>query len=101
MATPTNANGIAKLLGHAVWYIELIPDFSRIAVPITQLRKKNIRFVWTDACQKAFEKLRSKLSTYSVLRPPDWEKSFHVFCDVRNLAVGSALFQSTGKKEND
>ena len=35
LATPTNAKGIAKLLGHVGWYRELIPDFARIAVPIT------------------------------------------------------------------
>ena len=40
LATPTNAKGIAKLLGHVGWYQELIPDFAKITVPITQLLKK-------------------------------------------------------------
>ena len=35
LAIPTNAKGIAKLLGHVGWYRELIPDFAKIAVPIT------------------------------------------------------------------
>ena len=35
LATPTNAKGIAKLLGHVGWYRELIPNFSKIAVPMT------------------------------------------------------------------
>ena len=35
LATPKNAKGIAKLLGHIGWYRELIPDFVKIAVPIT------------------------------------------------------------------
>ena len=82
LATPKNAKGIVKLLEHVSWYIELISGFANIAVPITQLLKKDISFFWTDDCQKAFEELRSKLSTYPALRPPDWEKPFHVFCDV-------------------
>ena len=98
LATPTNAKEIAKLLGHVGWYRELISDFAKIAVPITQLHKKDIRFVWTDECQKTLEELRSKLRTYPVLRPPDWEKHFHVFCDASNVAVGSGLCQSTGEK---
>ena len=101
LATPTNAKGIAKLLGHVGWYRELIPDFAKIAVPITQLLKKDCKFVWTEDCQRAFEELRVKLSTYPVLRPPDWGKPFHVFCDASNVAVGSALCQATGKKEKD
>ena len=44
LATPKNAKGIAKLLGHVGWYRELIPDFAKITVPITQLLKKNIKF---------------------------------------------------------
>lgn len=60
LATQTNARGIAKLLGHVGWYTELIPDFAKIAVPITQLHRKYCRFEWTKVCQKAFEELRSK-----------------------------------------
>ena len=33
-ATPTNAKGIAKLVGHVGWYRELIPDFPKIACPL-------------------------------------------------------------------
>ena len=36
-----------------------------------------------------------------MLRPPDWGKIFHVFCDASNVAVGSALCQLTGEKRND
>lgn len=36
-----------------------------------------------------------------VLRPFDWEKPFHVFCDVSNVAIGNALYQSTRKKGKD
>ena len=57
--------------------------------------------MWTDACQRAFEELRDKLSTYLILRPSDWSKPFHVFCDASNVAVGSELCQSTGDQEKD
>ena len=88
LATPTNAKVITKLLGHVGWYRELIPDFAKIAVPITQLFKKHCKFIWTEHCQRAFEELRARLSTYPVLRPPDWGKPFHVFCDASNVVSG-------------
>ena len=72
LAILTNAKGIAKLLEHVGWYRELQPDFANIAVPITHLLKKDCKFVWTEACQSAFEELRVRLSTYPVLSPPDW-----------------------------
>ena len=76
-------------------------NFSKIAVPLTHLLKKDGKFEWTEACQKAFEELRDKLSSYSILRPPDWNKHFHVYCDASNVAVGSALCQPTGEMEKD
>ena len=39
LAIPINGKGITKLLGHVGWYRELILDFAKIAVPITQLLK--------------------------------------------------------------
>ena len=98
LATSTNAKGIAKLLGHVDWYRELIPDYAKIVVPITQLFKKDCKFDWTDTCHRTFEELRSKLSTYPVLVPPDWRKPFYVFCDASSVAVGSALCQATREK---
>lgn len=58
----------------------------------------NCKFELTEACERAFEELTDKLSTYSVLRPPDWDKPFNVFCNASNVAVGSALCWSTGEK---
>ena len=101
LAIPTNAKGIAKLLGHVGWYRELIPDYAKIVVPITQLLKKVCKFEWTESCQRAFEGLRSKLNTYPVLVPPDRGKLFHVFCDASSVAVGSALCQATGETGKD
>ena len=36
-----------------------------------------------------------------MLRPPDWDKPFHVFCDASNVSVDSALCQSTREKRKD
>jgi hypothetical protein len=69
----------------------LILDFAKITVPITQLFRKYCRFKWTEASQRAFEKFRDRLNTYLVLRPPNWDKPFHVFCDASNVVVCNAL----------
>ena len=79
----------------------MILNFSKIAVSITHLLKNDIRFEWTEVCQWAFEDLRDKLSTYPILRPSDWDKPFHVYCDASNIAAGSALCQSTGENGED
>lgn len=89
---PTNAKGIANVLGHVGWYGELIPDYATIVLPITRLLRKDAKFEWDEECQQALNTSKVKLNTYPILRPPNWNVLFHVFCDANAVAVGSALY---------
>lgn len=68
---PTYAKGIAKLLGYVGWYKELIPAFAKITVPIIKLFRKDVKFEWTEECERAFGELKACLSTYPVLVSPN------------------------------
>jgi len=43
--------------------------------------------------RRAFEQLKSTLQVASILRTPDWNKPFLVYCDASGEAVGSTLSQ--------
>ena len=90
---PTNVKGVQRALGHIGWYRE--------AIPITKLLQKAVKFEWDSQCQEAFEVLKKDLSSYPVLRPPNWNLTFHVYCDASAVAVGSALCQPTREKGKD
>ena len=44
-ARPTNVSEIRSFLGLASYYRRFVEGFSRIAVPLTQLARKNAKFV--------------------------------------------------------
>ena len=50
-------------------------------------------FRWTTVEQDAYDCLKKMLSKVPVVQPPDWDKSFHVFVDASNVAIGSLLMQ--------
>jgi hypothetical protein len=55
---PKSVHQIRSFLGLAGYYRRFIPDFSRIAKPMTELLKKGVKFVWSEACEKALHTLR-------------------------------------------
>jgi hypothetical protein len=51
----------------ARYYRRFIPDFSRIAKPMTELLKKGVKYEWSQKCEDAFHALRQHLTTALVL----------------------------------
>jgi hypothetical protein len=49
---PTFVHQIRSFLGLAGYYRCFIPDFSRIAKPMTELLKKRVKSVWSEKCEK-------------------------------------------------
>jgi hypothetical protein len=47
----SEARSFMGLAGYYRWFNE---GFSKIANPITELQKKNKKFVWTEKCAEAF-----------------------------------------------
>ena len=60
---------------------------------MTNLLGKRVKFVWTDNCQKSFEKLKAKLKSASVLLAPSFDKEFKLAVDASDVGVGSVLLQ--------
>jgi hypothetical protein len=90
---PKSIHQICSFLRLAGYYRRFIPDFSRIAKPMTELLKKGVKFVWSEACEKAFHTLRQHLTSAPVLVQLDNSKPFEVFCDASGTGLGCVLTQ--------
>jgi hypothetical protein len=60
---------------------------------MTELLKKGVKFVWSEACEKAFHTLRQHLTSAPVLVQPDNSKPFEVFCDALGTGLRCVLMQ--------
>lgn len=90
---PDNVAAVRRFIGMASWYRKFIPDFATIAAPLTQLTKKNARFVWTPDHAEAFRKLKEFLITTPILSPPDFTKTFTLQTDASAYGIGAVLTQ--------
>ena len=90
---PTSVHQIRSFLGLVGYYRRFIPDFSRIAKPMTELLKKDVKFKWDAKCDEAFHTLRAHLTTAPVLARPDYSKSYDVYYDASGTGLGYVLMQ--------
>jgi hypothetical protein len=52
--SPRSVTQIRSFLGLAGYYRRIIPNFSKIAKPMTQLLEKETKFKWSPQCEEAF-----------------------------------------------
>ena len=90
---PTSRKELARFLGMAGYYRNFCLNFSDIAAPLTNLLGKKVKFVWTDDCQLAFDRVKLLLQKSPVLKSPDYEKPFKLIIDSSDVGTGSVLVQ--------
>ena len=59
LPTPKCVKDIRSFLGHAGFHRMFIKNLSAIARPLCSLLAKDVIFLWSQACEKDFEKLKS------------------------------------------
>lgn len=91
---PTDERGIQRFLGMVGFFRKFCPNFSEIAAALTALLEKNTKFVWSPACQTAFDKLKNMLVNHAVLRAADYTKPFKIATDASDVGVGAVLLQA-------
>ena len=68
-------------------------NYSKIAVPLTTLTKKDQKFEWTTEADTAFKDLRSRFLQSPVLIHPRFDQPFVVETYASDTAIGRILSQ--------
>ena len=71
---PTTVGEIRSFLVLAGYFRRFIENLSKIAKPMTELLKKDTKFIWTEECEASFQELKKRLVTSPVLILPDQAK---------------------------
>ena len=93
---PKSVKQVQRFLGMIGYHRSWIRGFSEISTPLYNLTHKNTKFVWSDSCQVAFEKLKHALASSPVLGIPridDNDNSYAVTIDASKRGLGAVLTQ--------
>jgi len=94
--TPTSVTEVRQFLGLAGYYRRFIKDFSGITAPLTDLQRKGTPWQWGPQEHRAFDALKTAITSAPVLRPFDPDKPTSISIDASGTAIGAVLTQGTG-----
>jgi hypothetical protein len=94
--TPRNVGDVRSFLGLAGFYRRFVKDFSKIALPLTQMTQKERPWEWGKEQQGALDALKAALCSAPVLLIPDPSKAYTLNCDACDFAIGATLQQDQG-----
>ena len=95
---PANKRELMRFLGMTGYYRKFCKNFSSVAAPLTDLLKKDKKYVWDDKCEKAFTRIKTLLLTAPVLVTPDYQKPFKMHVDASDYRAGAVLLQESEQK---
>lgn len=96
---PKKVDEVQRFVGMASYYRKYIKNFAKIAQPLHALFKKDIKFAWSENCEKALETLKGALISAPVLCFCDHSKTFYISVDASFYAVGAYI--SNERPPND
>ena len=90
-SVPRSVKYVQKFLELANYYKQFVKNFIRIAKPLYEITRKNIKWNWRERQQKVFKKLKKRFTMEPVLVTPNLDKKMRVKVNVLNFAIGRVL----------
>ena len=90
---PRNVRNLRSFLGLINYYRKFIPDFSKVALALTQLTRKDVEFSWGELQEDAYRELKNIIRNDVMLRHANPAEQFILFTDASDFALGSVLTQ--------
>jgi len=93
MQAPKNLAETRSFLGMTGYYRTCIKDYAHTAEPLVELQRKNVKFVWSQQHQKAFDTLKKALTSEEVMAHPRTDHPYQLYTDACDYAIGAILCQ--------
>lgn len=93
LQAPRSVKEVRSFLGLAGYYRKFLARYASVAAPLTNLTKKDSKFIWTEECEQAFQTIKNLVSSAPVLQYPKFDREFILTTDASDFAVAAILSQ--------
>ncbi|XP_076291058.1 uncharacterized protein LOC143214206 [Lasioglossum baleicum] len=97
--TPKTARDVRSFVGLASYFRRFVKGFAFVAKPLTDLLKKNEKFIWETTQNNAFETIKRMLISKPVLTIYDHSAKTEVHTDACASGLGAVLLQQQNGKD--
>ncbi|CAL8153331.1 unnamed protein product [Prunus armeniaca] len=91
MPEPRNLRELKSLQGRLAFIWRFISNLAGRCQPFSRLMKKDVPFVWDEACHNAFKSIKKYLSSSPLLGAPIPSKSLILYIAVQERSIGALL----------
>ena len=88
---PNDVAQVRSFLGLINYYHRFFPNLSTKVQPLTQKRKGNHQWKWTEQCEAAFHKVKEMITSEQVLIHYDPSLPLRLACDASPVGIGAVL----------
>jgi hypothetical protein len=75
------------------YYRDMWVRRSELLTPLTSMTSKNVKLIWSDEHQKAFDNIKKIICIEVMLTFPDFSKPFHIYTDASDKQLGAVVTQ--------
>ena len=93
MPKPDDRNGVQRFLGMCQYLSKFCPRLSEVVLPLRDLIKMNVEFMWTDVHEKPFNSAKDLIISRNILQYYDITLPVVLQVDASEEAIGGVLLQ--------
>ena len=92
LPAPKYQKQLRRFLGVCNYYSRFCFNFAR-HMPMLNLLRKNVEWIWDEACQKSFNNVKQLFLNACTISHPDFQKVIYVQTDSSKKGIGVVLYQ--------
>ena len=93
IAPPKTKKQLRRFIGMVNYYRDMWVRRSETLAPLTALTSKEVKWVWTDVHQKAFDKMKKIVAREVLLSYPNFNELFEIHTDASATQLGAVISQ--------